>query len=163
MTTTLRLSTLALLASSTLVLTQCKKKAEEPAAPKISEREKFLTAANWVTDNVTQEQITAAGIVTTTAINVSSFDPCNVDDSYHYRADRTFLLDDGPLTCIQLAPNSGTWEFASNETELVVKRGSYTNRYPIQRLTATALSYVITRDTRPDGTQVSLIQNLVAQ
>jgi hypothetical protein len=41
MTTTLRLSTLVLLTGSTLVLTECRKAAEEPAAPKISERKNF--------------------------------------------------------------------------------------------------------------------------
>jgi hypothetical protein len=162
MTTTLRLLTLALLTSSPLVLTECHKN-EEPPTPTVTEREKWLTTSNWLTDNVQEEQITAAGVVTVTPLSLSLFDPCSVDDVYHYRPDRTFILEEGPLACSHRTVVPGTWEFASNETELVTKMAGNTSRYPIRILTATTLSYVISHNTQPDGTQVNLIQNCSAR
>ncbi len=162
MTMPLRSLTLALLTSSTLILTDCRKTAEEPA-PKVSEREKFLTASSWFTDAVTEERITSAGVVTTTDIPLSSFDPCSLDDTYYYRPDRTYNVDEGALTCPQRLITAGTWEFASNETELVVKMAATTSRSPIRTLTSTTLSYVIIHDTLSDGTQISLIQHCVAR
>jgi hypothetical protein len=164
MITTLRFLALALLSSSsTLVFTACHKTEEEPPAPTISEREKFLTSSDWLTNAVTEERITASGVVSTTNLSLPTYFSCNVDDTYHYRADRTYLLDDGLITCPQCLTVSGTWELASNDTELVVKTEAGTSRYPIRRLTATTLSYVIQHDTQPDGTQFSLIQSCAAK
>jgi hypothetical protein len=164
MTTTLRLLTLALLTSSTFVLTDCRK-TNESDAPALTERERFLTTPNWYFDSATEVRTTPAGVVTTTPNFTAGFDPCSLDDLTHYRSDRTFTIVEGPQSCPTRQSTTGTWDFASNETELLVADTGQpgTAHHQIQALTATSFSYTFFQNTLYDGTQVDLIVNFTAR
>ena len=148
MTTSLRLLTLALLASSTLGLTECKKD-KEPDPKKPSERETWLTTSGWRLESYVEVATTAAGVVTTTNYPLTSFDPCSLDDLQYYRSNRSYVVNEGPTKCSDTYPGyliSGTWDFASNETEVVINPGQPdAARFQIQTLTASTFSPVVTK------------------
>lgn len=155
MTTPLRLLTLALFTSSIFGLTDCKK-SSEPDPKKPSEREILLTTPGWKLESYTQVETTAAGVVTTNTIPLSSFDPCSLDDFEYYHADKSFTVDEGVAKCSATYPQyliSGTWAFASNETEIVLNPGQpgASPKY-IRSLTATTLSSETAPYTYPNGT-----------
>lgn len=159
MTTSVRFLTLALLTTSTLVLTECSKSSE--AAPSESERERFLTTPGWNTTAYVEVLTTASGVVTTTDI-LPTFDACFMDDLNHFNADKSFTVDDGPIKCGISFPSSN-WGFASNETELVFDPGQPGEaHYQILTLTATTLTFAET-SVSPDGTRRTLIKTCSAR
>lgn len=111
MTPTFRFLTLALLTSSLLGLTACRK-TNEPAPPPLTERERLLTGPDWQFDRAEERRTTAAGVVTTTPLPAVVFDACSTDDRIHYRTDRTYAIDEGPLACPPPRSLTGTWDFA---------------------------------------------------
>jgi hypothetical protein len=141
----MRFLTLALLANSTLLLTECSK-SSELAPPQLTEREKFLTAPNWQITSVVMVQTTPAGVVTSTEI-LPIVAPCSLDDFTHYNIDKTFTINEGALVCV-CTETPKTWAFASNETELILGGGA--QHHQIRSLSATTLSYAYTT-TYPDG------------
>lgn len=149
MTTPLRLLTLALVASSTFCLTDCKKD-KEPDPDNRSQQEMWLTSSGWNVQRLVQVQTTAAGVVTIDTISLAIFDPCHLDDLNHFNADHTFTVDDGPIKCQPPTPGT-TWNLASNETEIVF--GTATRGSKIATLTATTLALEDT-DTTPYGTTI---------
>lgn len=143
MTTTLRLLTLAMLTSSLFGLTNCKKYSE-PEPKKTSEREMWLTSPGWKLESFAIEETTAGGVVTTTNYPLTSFDPCSLDDLEYYHADKSFTVNEGSVKCSATYPQfltSGTWAFASGDTEIVINPGQprVISRH-IRTLTATGLS-----------------------
>lgn len=159
MTTPLRFLTLALLASSTFGLTNCKKD-KEPEPDKRSQREIWLTSTGWNRQSVTQVYSDATGTSTTnTASPATFFPPCTLDDIDHYNRDRSFIVDDGQAKC-QAPAAASTWDFAANEMEIVIQPSSY--RYKIVSLTATTLVLEI-GETYPDGTKVTQTTSYAAR
>ncbi|MGY3087797.1 hypothetical protein ACVWYF_000823 [Hymenobacter sp. UYAg731] len=151
----LRLLTLALFASSTFGLTNCKKDSE-PEPQKPSQREIWLTTPGWRLETYAIVETTAAGVVTTTDYPLAAFDPCSLDDLSYYHADKSFTVDEGLVKCSAIFPGfltSGTWAFASNETEIVVNPDRVgAAPVSIRNLTATTLIFASAPYTYPDGT-----------
>lgn len=155
MTTTLRLLTLALLTSSLFGLTDCKK-SSDPDPKKPSEREMWLTSPGWKLKSFAIEETTAGGVVTTNNVPLTSFDPCSLDDLEYYHADKSFIVDEGLVKCSATYPQfltSGTWAFASGETEIVVNP-SQPGAKPkhIRTLTATGLTLADPSQSSSNGT-----------
>ena len=161
MTTTMRLITLALLTASTLVLTDCRK-SSEPTPAKPSERERLLTTPGWNLKNYSKTVTSPSGVVTTTDI-LSTFDPCFFDDIHHFNADGSLTVDEKLIKCDVAYPIGLTWEFTSNETELVIGPGQ-PGVAPTQilTLTATTLTYADT-SIDPNGTKVTLTRTYSAK
>ena len=166
MPTSLRLPTLVLLIGSAFGLVDCKKN-DEPDPVKPSARETWLTTPKWRLDSYAEEETTAAGVITTTTYPLANFDPCSLDDFDYYHADKSFVIDEGPLKCSTMYPGlivSGTWAFAANETELIIdagKLGSY-SRY-IRALTATTMLLAEPGPTYSNGTTVVRLRTFSAQ
>ena len=157
MTTTLRLLLLALLASSTLGLTECKK-SSGPDPKKTSERETWLTTSGWRLERYVVVETTAAGVVTTTDYPLTAFDACSLDDLQYYRSDKSYAVNEGPTKCSDAYPSyliSGTWNFASNETAIIINPSQPdATRYQIQTLTATTFSNTATTTDSNGATSV---------
>ena len=166
MNTSLRLLTLALLTSSAVGLTDCKKNSE-PEPPKPSQREIWLTTPGWKLDGFAITETTAAGAVTTTNYPLTLFEPCGLDDLDYYHRDKTFTKDEGSNKCSAIFPDfltSGTWAFASDETVILVVNPKQSKPYPshIRTLTATAMALVSPADTLPNGTTSVKVRTYVA-
>lgn len=153
MPASLRLLALGLLATSALGLADCKKSSEpEPIKP--SAREVLLTTPDWQLDGFAEEVTTAAGVVTTTTIPLNAFDPCSLDDLEHYRADKSYVVNEGPVKCSATYPGSivsGTWAFAANETEINVTSGTSGFSRQIRTLTATTMVLAAPATTLSNG------------
>lgn len=165
MTTPLRLLTLALLTSSIFGLTDCKK-SSEPDPKKPSQREIWLTTLGWKLDSYATVETTAAGVVTTTNFPLTSFDPCSLDDLEYYHADKSFTVDEGLVKCSATYPGyliSGTWAFASDETDIVLNpdQPGATPKH-IRSLTATTLAAATSPYTYPNGTTLVEIRTYSA-
>jgi hypothetical protein len=101
------------LLASLLLLGACKK--EEPHAPSKTE---LLTAKKWRLG--AHRTTTATNGVLTLADNYAAIPACSLDDSFQFRTDNTFLLDEGTYSCAvpYAQTRLGSWEFVANETVL---------------------------------------------
>jgi hypothetical protein len=158
MNTALRLLTLALLASGTVGLANCKKD-KELDPDKRSQREIWLTSSGWKLQRFVQTETTPTGVVSTIDFPPSYFPACQQDNLIHFNADRTLTTDEGPLQCQPPMPPT-TWEFAANETEIAY--GSQTRHAKIVDLTATTLVLASADTLLVTGVSASVTQTYAA-
>ncbi|HMP98752.1 MAG TPA: lipocalin family protein [Cyclobacteriaceae bacterium] len=95
-----------------LLFSSCK---EDDPDPSLSKTE-LLTASPW----------------SPTEVKLSGFsgpvDACTADDVYTFSTNGTFTFDEGPTKCEDEDPQaySGTWEFNSAETFLILSQDGFT-------------------------------------
>ena len=153
MPVSLRRLTLALCAGGALGLTNCKKH-PEPVPDTRSQREIWLTTPGWNMQSIKDELTTPAGVVTTTTNSPAAFFfTCQLDDLYHFNADRTYTVDDGPVKCAQPpAPSTTTWRFGADETEILLSTATKSSKITALSATTLALTYT---DVYSDGTKLA--------
>ncbi len=101
-----------------LALTACNDKDSDPT-PAAATRTSLLTGHNWKVSSAT---ITATG----TTISQNIFNkPCELDDFYTFRTDKTVIDDEGATKCDQADPQqeTGAWAFSTDEQKLTLTAG----------------------------------------
>ena len=116
-------------------------KEEEPVPPTKTE---LLTAGPWIGSGLTANpgiDPFGTGTPITDLWASPLVSACSKDDFTTYKVDGTYVTDDGATKCDPADPQttSGTWSFASNETQLVMD--SSATPYTITKLDASNLEF----------------------
>jgi hypothetical protein len=109
------------LLSLTLLFSACKKDKSDALLSKTS----LLTHSTWKMTAATvdpgyptfDDQFNITG---STTDYYSTMEDCSKDDTYHFNADKTMIIDDNALKCDNSDPQkvTGTWSFNPDETVL---------------------------------------------
>jgi hypothetical protein len=120
-----------------LALSNCKKKTEEPVpAPSRS----TLIVKSWVLTGAT-----ASPAVNGLTNVYFLLPPCDADDQYIFKADKTIEVQEGSSTaCKNGKPatevkNQGTWSFNTDESKLTFKAGLFNIQADILEMSATQM------------------------
>lgn len=127
----------------------CKKDKEDDPVTKTD----LLTSGSWKFTAFTVDPPypifdDQGNIIGTSDDVLGNMDDCSVDDVHSFKADNTFIFDEGASKCDSDDPQSisGTWSFKTNETVLSITQDGYTQDNVILELTERVLKVKYVED-----------------
>jgi hypothetical protein len=146
---------------SLLALTSCSKDSDDDDGPSNSpfgsignsggnnnnnnngSRTQMLTGKTWSPVTVSiNPPADVNGDGTTESDLTPLYQQCNLDDIYDFKTDQSYTGDEGPTKCDPNSPQvfeQGTWNWAANETQIVLTTGGQNATLNIDSFSATQL------------------------
>ncbi|MFC6222954.1 hypothetical protein ACFP2F_06845 [Hymenobacter artigasi] len=114
-----------------LFITSCKKEKMEPT------RDEMLSGGSWKMDSMTSPLPSVTGF-DLLLLNHSDLPACRLDNNYQFEQGGRYIFDDGSISCSSASQTgTGTWQWANNQSQIVVGLGGVSIAYDVSELSST--------------------------